>query len=145
MDFSLTISYSMHLVIPAHFVFFGWYVILVGYFPQKSLSENPKIGSLFSPPPNHTLSYLWPMAHLPCIGWVQVGDAWALCVLHSPCESIAFLAFMRLLLPTSLSGSATCFAACLTLCCVEESLGLHSLHFVSSLGWALLECELFLL
>ena len=65
-------------------------------------------------------------------------------MLHSPCQSIAFLAFMRLPLPAGLSGSAMCSAACLTLCCVDESLGLHSLHFVSSLGWALLECGLFL-
>ena len=53
-----------------------------GHFPQKSLSENPRIGSPFSPPPDHTLSYLWPMAHHSCTGWVQVGGAWALCVFH---------------------------------------------------------------
>ena len=51
--------------------------------PQKSLSKNPKIGSPISPLPGHTFSYFWPMAHLPYIGWVQVGGAWALCACSS--------------------------------------------------------------
>ena len=50
--------------------------------PQKNLSRNPRIDFPFSPPPDHTLSYLWPMTHHSNIGWVQVGGAWALCVLH---------------------------------------------------------------
>ena len=27
-------------------------------------------------------SYLWLMTHPSCIGWVQAGDVWALCLLH---------------------------------------------------------------
>ena len=60
-------------------------------------------------------------------------------------ESIAFLVFTHLPLPMGFSGPATCFAACLTLCGVDELLSLHSLQLVSSLGWALLKCEFFLL
>ena len=56
-----------------------------------------------------------------------------------PYESIAFLAFMRLPLPAGLSGPT----ACLSLCGINESLGLHYLHLVSSLGWVLLGCGLF--
>ena len=41
---------------------------------------------------------------------------------------------MRLLLPASLSGPTMHFAAHLALCGEDESLGLHSLHLVSSLG-----------
>ena len=51
-----------------------------------------------------------------------------------PYESIAFLVFTRLSLPTGLSGPIACFAARLTLCGLDKSLGLRSLHLVSSLG-----------
>ena len=61
------------------FTSFGWDVISAGHFSQKSLSGNPKIGSPFSLPLDHTILYLWPMAHLPYIGWVQIGGDWALC------------------------------------------------------------------
>ena len=37
------------------FASFGWYVILAGHFPQKSLSKNLKIVFPLSPPPDHTL------------------------------------------------------------------------------------------
>ena len=60
-------------------------------------------------------------------------------------ESIAFLVFTYLPLPMGLSSPATCSAACLTLCGVDKLFGLHSLQLVSSLGWALLKCEFFLL
>ena len=59
-----------------------------------------------------------------------------------PCESIACLVLMCLLLPVGLSGLTACSAACLTFCGVGESLDPHSLHLVSSLGWVLLGCEL---
>ena len=62
-----------------------------------------------------------------------------------PNESIAYLVFTRLPLPTSLSGPTVFSAACFTLCGVNESLGFHSLHLVSSLGWVLLGNGLFLL
>ena len=58
------------------------------------------------------------------------------------CESIACLVLMHLLLPVGLSGLVACFTACLTFCGVGESLDLHSLHLVSSLGWVLLGCGL---
>ena len=50
------------------------------------------------------------------------------------CESIACLVLMHLLLPVGLSGLVACSTACLTFCGVGESLDLHSLHLVSSLG-----------
>ena len=68
----------MHLVIPTHVYFFWMRCHSSRTFLQKSLSGNPKIGSPFSLPLDHTILYLWPMAHLPYIGWVQVGGAWAL-------------------------------------------------------------------
>ena len=46
------------------------------------MSGNLRIGFPFFPPSYHTLSYFWPMTHHSNIGWVQVGGAWALCVLH---------------------------------------------------------------
>ena len=62
-----------------------------------------------------------------------------------PYESITCLVFMRLPLPTGVFGPVMCFVAYLTLCGVDESLGLHSLHLVSSLGWVLLGYGLVLL
>ena len=78
--FSLAIPHGIHLVIPTHPTFF-WVVCHPSRTsPQKNLSRNPRIDFPFSPPPDHTLSYLWPMTHHSCIGWVQIGSAWALCV-----------------------------------------------------------------
>ena len=54
----LTIPHGMHLVVLTHPSLFWGYAISAGHFPQKSLSGNPRIGSPFFPPPNHTLSYL---------------------------------------------------------------------------------------
>ena len=51
-----------------------------------------------------------------------------------PYESIAFLVFTRLSLPIGLSGPIVCSAARLSLCGVDKTLGLRSLHLVSSLG-----------
>ena len=51
-----------------------------------------------------------------------------------PYESIACLGFTRLPLSTGLSGPTAHFAAGLALCGMDESLGLHSLHLISSLG-----------
>ena len=71
-------TYWLQLILPS----FGWYVIPARHLPQKNLSGNPRVGFSFSPPSNHTLSYLWLMTHHSCIGWVQVGSAWALRVPH---------------------------------------------------------------
>ena len=49
-------------------------------------------------------------------------------------ESIACLVFTRLSLPMGLSGPAAHSVARLTHCGVNESLGLHSSHLISSLG-----------
>ena len=60
-------------------------------------------------------------------------------------ESIACLVFTRLSLPTGLSGPAAHSVARLTRCGVNESLGLHSSHLISFLGWVLLGHGPFLL
>ena len=60
-------------------------------------------------------------------------------------ESITCLVFTRLPLSTGLSSPVACSVACLTLCGMDESLVLHSLHLVSSLGWVLLGYGFFLL
>ena len=81
--FFLTNSYSMHLMILAHSSLF-WVVCHPSrIFPQKELEREPQ-NKLppFSPPPDHTLSYLWLVAHCSYIGSVQVGGAWVLYVLH---------------------------------------------------------------
>ena len=62
-----------------------------------------------------------------------------------PYKFIACLVFTHLPLPTGLSSLVACSATRLTLCGVDESLGLRSLYLVSSLGWILLGYESFLL
>ena len=116
------------------FAFFEWYIIPVGHFPQKSLSGNPRIGSplLLTARPHPLL----PLTHgPPRLYWLGTSK-WYLSLVHAPLpyESIAFLAFTCLSLPASLSGPAAYFAACLTFCGVDESLGLHSFRLISSLG-----------
>ena len=76
--FSLPILHGMHLVAPAQFCPFGWCVISVGHFPQKSPGKNLKIGFPLPPPPNHTRLHLTHDLTASCIGWVQAGEAWAL-------------------------------------------------------------------
>ena len=48
--------------------------------PSKSLGRNLKIGLPLSPPPNHALLPLTHDLTVSCIGWVQAGEAWVLCV-----------------------------------------------------------------
>ena len=135
----------MHLVIPAHLCLF-WVV----YHPsrtffQKSLSENPKIG--FPLLPAAKPYPLLPLTHVPPpLYWLGT-SGWYLSLVRAPLpyESIACLVFTRLPLPAGLSGPATHFAAHLPLCGLDESLDLHSLHLVSSLGWVLLGYGPFLL
>ena len=76
--FSLPIPHGIHLVVPTQLCPFGWYVIPAGHFPQKSPSRNLKIGFPLSPPPNHALLPLTHDLTVSCIGWVQVGEVWAL-------------------------------------------------------------------
>ena len=89
------------------FVYFGWYIIPAGHFPQKSLSGNPKIGSLLlltvRPHP------LLPRTRgPPPLYWLGTGK-WYLSLMRAPLpyESIAFLTFMRLPLPIDLFDSTT--------------------------------------
>ena len=63
---------------PAQFCPFGWCVIPVGHFPQKSLGRNLKIGLPLSPPPNHALLPLTHDLIASYIGWVQASEVWAL-------------------------------------------------------------------
>ena len=60
----------------------GWYVIPAGHFPQKSLSRNPRICFPLSSPPDHALLPLTHDLTTSCIGGIQVGDVWALYMLH---------------------------------------------------------------
>ena len=78
--FSLPIPHGIHLVVPAQFCPFMWYVIPAGHFPQKSPSRNLKIGFPLSPPPNHALLPLTHDLTVSCIDRVQAGEVWALCV-----------------------------------------------------------------
>ena len=76
--FYLPIPHGMHLMAPTQFCQFGWCVIPVGHFPQKSLGRNLKIGLPLSPPPNHALLPLTYDLTASYIGWVQAGEVWAL-------------------------------------------------------------------
>ena len=96
MAFSITKSHGMHLVVPTHPALFWMVCHPSKTSPQNNMSGNPIIGFLFSPPSNYALSYLWPMTHHSCIGWVQVSSAWALRVLHFLCMLKACLLLMRL-------------------------------------------------
>ena len=62
-----------------------------------------------------------------------------------PYESIACLVLTHLPLLAGLSGLVARFVSRLTLCGMDESLGLHSLLLVSSLGWVLLRLGPFFL
>ena len=82
---------------PAQLYLFGWCVISVGHFPQKSPGNNLKIGLPFSPPPNHALLPLTHNLTVPCIGQVQFGEVWALCVpSFHVCPKICLLLFRSL-------------------------------------------------
>ena len=72
----------LHLVVPTHPCFLGWYVIPTKHVPQKSLSRNPRIGFPLSPPPDHALLPLTHNLTTSCICWVQASDVWALHMLH---------------------------------------------------------------
>ena len=77
---SLPIPHGMYLVVPAQFCSFEWYVITAGHFLQKIPSRNFKIGFPLSLPPNHALLPLIHDLIVSCIGWVQAGEVWALCM-----------------------------------------------------------------
>ena len=78
----LPILYGMHLVVPTHPYFFLVVCHPNRTFPQKSLSRNPRIGFLLSPPLDHALLPLTHDLATSCIGWVQASDVWTLHVFH---------------------------------------------------------------
>ena len=107
---------------------------------------NPKIDFLLLP-----TTRPYPFLHLTYsplpLYWLGT-SGWCLSLVHAPlsCESITYLLFMHLPLPACLFGLCCTFCySFLTLCGVDESLGLHYLHLVSSLVWVLLRCEPFLI
>ena len=82
LSLSLPIPHGMHLVVPTHPCFL-WVVCHSSMtYPPKELEQEPRIGFSFSPPPDHTLLPLTHDLTTSCIGWVQAGDVWALCVFH---------------------------------------------------------------
>ena len=89
------------------FPFFGWYVIPARHFPQKSLSGNPKIGSLLLPT---TRPYpLLPLTYgPPPLYWLGTGW-WCLSLVRAtfPCVSMACLQLIRLQWPEVLSVHST--------------------------------------
>ena len=89
---------------PAQLYLFRWCVIPAGHFPQKSPGRNLKIGLSLSPPPNHALLPLTHDLTMPCIGWVQAGEVWAL---HVPSFHVC-----PKNLPTALSSTVVWKLAC---------------------------------
>ena len=109
-----------------------------GYFPQKSLSGNPRISFPLLPTARPYL--LLPLNHSPPpLYWLGTSE-WCLSLVRAPlsCESMACLLFMRLSWPGGLLG--LCYTFCcsfLTFCGMNEFLGLHSLHLISFFGLGL--------
>ena len=136
LGFSLTNLYSMHLVISAHICLF-WVRCHPSRF-KRAWARTP-------PPPDHTFSYLWPVAHLPCIGWVQVSGAWALCVCSTSIWVLCFFGIHAFAIAYRFVWLYCTLWCLFNSCGVDEFIGLYSLHLISSLGWALLGCGLSLL
>ena len=82
LSLSLPIPHGMHLVVPTHPYFF-WVVCYPSrtFFPKEPEQESQnRFSPLFIAGPYFLTSNLGPTT--PCIGWVQAGDVWALCVLY---------------------------------------------------------------
>ena len=94
--FSLAISHGIHLVVPTHPSFFWMVYHPSRTLPPKKYEREPQNRLSFSPLPDHTLFYLWPITHHSCNGWVQVCSVWTLRVLHFLCTLKACLLLMRL-------------------------------------------------
>ena len=97
------------------FPFFGWYVIPVGHFPQKSLNGNPDFSLL----PITRPYLLLPLTHGPPPLYWLGASGWCLSLVLAllPYESMACLVFMRLPLLTGLFGPAAHSAACFNSLC----------------------------
>ena len=113
------------------FAFFEWYIISVGHFPQKSLSGNTKID--FPLLPTAKPHPLLPKTRGPPLLYWLGTSKWCLSLVHTslPYESITFLPFMHLPLPTNFFDSATRSGACLNLVAWMSP---HTLYLISSLG-----------
>ena len=85
-------TYWFQLIFPS----FGWYVILTGHFPQKSLNKNPKIG--FHLLPTARPYPLLPLTHGPPLLYWRGTSWWCLSLVYAPlpCVSIACLLLIRL-------------------------------------------------
>ena len=82
LSLSLPIPHGMYLMVPTHPCFL-WVVCHPDRtFPPKELEQKPQNTFPFSLPPDHALLPLTYDLTTSCIGWVQAGDVWALCVLH---------------------------------------------------------------
>ena len=79
---SLPISHGMHLMVPAHPCFF-WVICHLSRtsFLKEPEQEPQNRLSTFPTARPYPLTFdPWPT--ISCIGWVQIGEAWALCVLN---------------------------------------------------------------
>ena len=105
----------MHLVISAHVCLFWVECHLSRTFPPNELKRKPQNKLLLLPIARpHPLL---PLTHGPSPMYWLGTSKWCLNLVRAPlpCESIAFLAFMRLPLPVGLSGPAACSVVFLTL------------------------------
>ena len=123
------------------FPFFGWYVIPARHFPQKSLSENPRIGSPLLPTVR-PYPFL-PLTHGPPLLYWLGTSWWCLSFVCAPlpCVSIAFLLFIHLPWP---EGSSTHSTACLWPLVAWIRLWTFVLYVLLPFWWPLLDCGLFL-
>ena len=128
----------MHLAAPTHIYLFWMRCHPNRTFLPIELEREPKNRFSFLPTARPHLSYLWPVAHFPCIGWIQVNGVWALCACPTSIWVHCFSGF---------HAFAIAFRIwyLFNSCGINEFLGLHSLHLISSSGWILLECGLSLL
>ena len=130
----------MHLVIPTHVCLFWVVCHSSRTFPPKEFERESQ--NRHPPSPHRQITPFLTFDPWPTVPILAGTGWWNLSLMRASllCESIAYLAFTRLLLPMGFSGIAVCSAICLTFCGVVELLGLYSSHFVSSLGWVLLGC-----
>ena len=82
LSLSLSIPYGMHLVAPTHPYFFWVACHPNRTFPPKEPKQEPRIGFPLSPLLDHAFLPLTHDFTMSCIGQVQAGDVWALCVLQ---------------------------------------------------------------
>ena len=127
---------------PLIFTSFGWDVVPVGHFSLKKFKKKPQ-NKLppFSLPLDHSLSYPWLVAHLPCIGWVLVGGVWALCAHFTSIWIHYFSGLHAYVIASAFVWFSCTFCLTPTAWKIHGPLGLRSLLSISSLDWALLRCK----